>query len=379
MTIDILTLFPEMFDAPLGQSIIGRGQSAGHINIRCHQIRDFTTNRQNQVDDYPYGGGRGCVMQAQPLHAAWEHAKSLGGSARTIYFSPRGRVFTQADAVRLQRDYDRLIFVCGHYEGVDQRFLDLAVDEEISLGDFVLTGGEIPAMAVADAVCRLVPGVLSDELCFTEESHWSGLLEHPHYSRPEVWLGLSVPDVLRLGNHRDIDNWRRKQSFLATLTHRPDMFARLLFSKADLKLLGQLREEAVGDPLVQAALADLHTERITVRRATERDARYLSPASDEVAFAVYADRHGFCGSVSYRTSGQTALLRLAIRPHAAGKGIDVFAVSHVLDALFAEPLVDFCVAVGSLSEDLVRRVGFCCEQTDSYVLTREDWKKKGQP
>ena len=169
MTIDILTLFPSMFDAPLGESIIGRAQLAGHVTIRCHQIRDFTENRQNQVDDYPYGGGQGCVMQAQPLYAAWQHARDLGGPARTIFLSPRGRVFTQAEALRLAEDYERLILVCGHYEGVDQRFIDLAVDEELSIGDFVLTGGEIPAMALADAVCRLVPGALRRELFYRGE------------------------------------------------------------------------------------------------------------------------------------------------------------------------------------------------------------------
>jgi len=254
MTIDILTLFPTMFEAPLGESIIGRAMAKGILSIRCHQIREYTTNRQNQVDDYPYGGGRGCVMTAQPLYDCWKHAVSLDGTpARTIYFSPRGKVFDQADAIRLARDYGRLIFVCGHYEGVDQRFIDAAVDEEISLGDFVVTGGEIPAMAVADAVCRLVPGVLADESCFMDESHWNGLLEHPHYSRPETWEGRSVPEILRSGHHAEIDKWRRKQALLTTLRRRPDMFAKLDFSPADRKLLAELSEET-DDPLLQTTL-----------------------------------------------------------------------------------------------------------------------------
>jgi len=371
MTIDILTLFPEMFDAPLGQSIIGRAQAAGHVTIRCHQIRDFTTNRQNQVDNYPYGGGRGCVMQAQPLHAAWQHAKALGGPARTICFSPRGRAFTQADAVRLCRDYDRLIFVCGHYEGVDQRFIDLAVDEEISLGDFVLTGGEIPAMAVADAVCRMAPGVLADESCYTDESHWNGLLEHPQYSRPDVWEGLEVPEVLLNGNHRDIDNWRRKQSFLTTLTRRPDMFERLLFTKADLKLLGELRADT-NDPAVRDALAWLHTDRITVRRATERDERYLTPQDGATTFAIYAEHHGFCGHAIYRIAGTVGQLELSLLPHAAGKGIDTFALTHVLDALFSEPGVDVCVCTSPLSEDVVRRIGFSLGLNGQFILVKAD-------
>lgn len=373
MTIDILTLFPQMFDAPLGQSIIGRAQAAGHITVRCHQIRDFTTNRQNQVDDYPYGGGQGCVMQAQPLYAAWQHAKALGGPARTIYFSPRGRVFTQADAVRLCRDYDRLIFVCGHYEGVDQRFIDRAVDEEISLGDFVLTGGEIPAMAVADAVCRLAPGVLADESCYTDESHWNGLLEHPQYSRPDLWEGLEVPEVLLNGNHRDIDNWRRKQSFLATLTQRPDMFRRLRFTKADLKLLGELRAET-DDLSVRAALAWLHTDRITVRRATEGDQRYITPKEGAVTFVVYAENHGFCGHAAYRVGGTVGQLEFSLLPHAAGKGIDTFALGQVLDALFAEPGVDFCVCSSPLSADAVERIGFSSGPDGQLVLARADWR-----
>ena len=371
MTIDILTLFPEMFDIPLGQSIIGRAQAAGHVTIRCHQIRDFTTNRQNQVDDYPYGGGRGCVMQAQPLYAAWQYAKGLGGFARTIYFSPRGRVFTQTDAVRLCRNHDRLIFVCGHYEGVDQRFINLAVDEELSLGDFVLTGGEIPAMAVADAVCRLAPGVLADKSCYTDESHWNGLLEHPHYSRPNVWEGLEVPEVLLNGNHRDIDSWRRKQSLLATLTQRPDMFERLQFSKADLKLLGELRTETE-DPMVQNVLGHLHTDRITVRRATERDAQYVTSQEGATTFAIYAEGHGFCGHITYLVKETVGQLELSVLPHAAGKGIDTFALARALEELFSEPGVEVCVCASSLSEDLVRRIGFSLGPDGQFMLPKTD-------
>lgn len=245
MRIDIMTLFPDTVGDMLCESILGRAQERGFIRIECHQIRDYTTNKQNQVDDYPYGGGRGCVMQAQPLHACWEHiCKEAGERVHTIYMSPQGKIFTQADAKRLKSDYNRMILVCGHYEGIDERFIDECVDEEISIGDFVLTGGEIPAMVVADAVCRLVPGVLPDEECFTEESHWDGLLEHPHYSRPEVWNGRRVPEVLLSGHHANIAKWRSKQSIIRTMQRRPDMFEKLEFTtKQEKKLMAEILAE----------------------------------------------------------------------------------------------------------------------------------------
>lgn len=245
MRIDIMTLFPDVVGDMLCESILGRGQERGHIRIECHQIRDYTTNRQKQVDDYPYGGGRGCVMQAQPLHDCWKHiCDEAGGRVHTIYMSPAGTPFTQGDARRLQARYDRLILVCGHYEGIDQRFIDACVDEEISIGDYVLTGGEIPAMVVADAVCRLVPGVLSDPECFIDESHWNGLLEYPQYSRPEVWEGRRVPEILLSGHHENIRKWRRKQSILRTKRRRPDLYEKFIFSdKKDLKLLKEIAED----------------------------------------------------------------------------------------------------------------------------------------
>ena len=242
MRIDIMTLFPDVVGNMLGESILGRAQQRGFIEIECHQIRDYTTNRQNQVDDYPYGGGHGCIMQAQPLHACWKHiCDEAGMRVHTIYMSPCGKVFSQDDAKRLKNNFKRLILVCGHYEGVDERFIEECVDEEISIGDFVLTGGEIPAMAVADAVCRLVPGVLSSEECYTHESHWDGMLEYPQYSRPEVWNGRKVPEILLSGHHENIAKWRRKQSIIRTRDRRPDMYERLdLSSEADQKLLQEI-------------------------------------------------------------------------------------------------------------------------------------------
>ena len=233
MRIDIMTLFPDVVGDMLCESVLGRGQERGYIRIECHQIRDHTKNKQKQVDDYPYGGGRGCVMLAQPLYDCWNSiCAEAGRRIHTIFMSPCGKVFTQEDARRLSREHDRLIIVCGRYEGVDERFIEECADEELSVGDFVLTGGEIPAMAVADAVCRLIPGVLPDEECFTDESHWDGLLEYPQFTRPEVWHDRQVPEVLLSGHHENIKNWRRRQSLLRTRDRRPDMFEKLeLFDK----------------------------------------------------------------------------------------------------------------------------------------------------
>ena len=246
MQIDILTLFPESVDAMLNVSILGRAQERGYIAIRTHQIRAYTTNKQMQVDDYPYGGGRGAVMQADPLFRCWEHVVNTYGPGRTIFMSPCGRTFTQSVARELKAQYDHLILVCGHYEGIDQRFIDACVDEELSMGDFVLTGGEIPAMAIVDAVSRLIPGVLGDEICFTDESHWNGLLEYPQYSRPDEWHGLSVPEVLRSGDHAKVARWQKKQAILRTLHRRPDLFYKLRFpykTRAERKFIAELEAE----------------------------------------------------------------------------------------------------------------------------------------
>ena len=244
MNIDIMTLFPDSVDAMLNVSILGRAQERGYITIRSHQIRTYTTNKQMQVDDYPYGGGRGAVMQADPLYRCWAHIVETYGPGRTIFMSPCGRTFTQAVARELKERYDHLILVCGHYEGIDQRFIDECVDEEISLGDFVLTGGEIAAMAVTDAVCRMVPGVLADPECFEDESHFNGLLEYPQYTRPAVWHGRAIPEILTSGNHEKVRQWRRKQALRRTRERRLDMYEKLdLSSKADQKLLREMEAE----------------------------------------------------------------------------------------------------------------------------------------
>ena len=250
MRIDILTLFPDAVEASLKISILGRAEKKGILDIHAVQIRDYTENKQQQVDDYPYGCGWGCVMMAQPLKSCLDDVCAKAGEKRrrVIYMSPQGKTFDQSCARRLAADYDHLVLVCGHYEGVDERFIEECVDEEISLGDFVLTGGEIAAMAVTDAVCRLIPGVLADEECFTGESHWDGLLEYPQYSRPDEWHGLRVPEVLLSGNHAMVDRWRKKQAILRTMRCRPDMFGKLRFpykTRAEKKFIAELEAEDV--------------------------------------------------------------------------------------------------------------------------------------
>ncbi|MBQ7289228.1 MAG: tRNA (guanosine(37)-N1)-methyltransferase TrmD [Clostridia bacterium] len=221
MQIDILTLFPEMCETVLNESIIGRAQKNGLVEIRCHNIRNYTTNKHGRVDDYPYGGGMGMVMAAQPIYDCCQ-AVTNGEKSHIIYMSPKGTVLTQQKARELATK-ERITILCGHYEGVDQRVLDEIVDEEISIGDYVLTGGELPALVLTDTVCRMLDGVLSSPTCFTEESFFSNRLEYPQYTRPEVWHDLKVPEVLLSGHHENIRQWREAQSLEITQKLRPDL------------------------------------------------------------------------------------------------------------------------------------------------------------
>ena len=239
MKLEFMTLFPEMCEAVMGESIIGRARAAGAVEIQCHQIRDFAQNKHNRVDDAPYGGGMGMLLQAEPIYQCYAALCAEGEKPYVIYMSPKGRTFTQTRAVELSA-LPRVVFLCGHYEGIDQRVLDEIVDEEISIGDFVLTGGELPALCVADAICRMLPGVLADAECFTEESHFSGLLEYPHYSRPAVWHGVPVPEVLLSGHHQMIRDWRRQQSLRITLEKRPELLEKAVLTDKDREYLQTL-------------------------------------------------------------------------------------------------------------------------------------------
>ncbi len=223
MRIDIATLFPDMCEAVLGESIIGRARKSGKIELCCHQIRDYSTDKHRRVDDTPYGGGMGMVMQAEPIYRCYlAVSERLESKPHVIYMSPKGKVFTQQRAIDLSH-MDNIFVICGHYEGVDQRVIDKIVDEEVSIGDYVLTGGELPAMVMCDAIARMCPGVLSAEECFTDESHFSGLLEYPHFTRPEVWEGMSVPPVLLTGHHKNIAAYRHEEAVKITGERRPDM------------------------------------------------------------------------------------------------------------------------------------------------------------
>lgn len=244
MRIDIATLFPEMCETVLSESIIGRARRKGLLQFYCHNIRDYTLDKHRRVDDAPYGGGMGMVMQADPIYRCFEDvSEQLGRRPYVVYLSPQGRPLTQAKAVELSRT-DGLLLLCGHYEGVDERLIEEIVDEEISIGDYVLTGGELPALVLADTVCRLIPGVLSDEESFTEESHYAGLLEYPQYTRPPVWHGREVPAVLFTGHHANIKLWRREQQLVRTMNKRPDMLKSAPLNKEDQKILRRLQEKS---------------------------------------------------------------------------------------------------------------------------------------
>ena len=231
MRFDIMTLFPELVDRVLGESIIGRAQKSGACTVRTFNIRDYSEDKRRRVDDTPYGGGMGMLMAAPPIYNCYravladQLASGFDGRRRVIYLSPAGRVLTQGVARELAAGYDNLILLCGHYEGVDRRIVEEIVDEEISIGDFVLTGGEIPACVLVDCVARLTEGVLSDAACYEEESLTAGLLEYPQFTRPVDYHGMRVPEVLLSGDHARIRSWRQEAALELTRQQRPDLLA----------------------------------------------------------------------------------------------------------------------------------------------------------
>lgn len=242
MRIDILTLFPEMCESVLSESIIGRAREKGVVEIVCTDIRDFANNKHNHVDDAPYGGGMGMLMQTEPIYQCYKSlCDKAGEKIHLIYMSPQGKTLTQS-RVRELAQMDRIAILCGHYEGVDERLIEEIVDEEISIGDYVLTGGELPALILSDSISRMIPGVLKNDEAFTLESHFDSLLEYPQYTRPYEWHGRQVPDILLSGHHANIEKWRREKSLERTYLRRPDMLSRAELTKEDILYLKELKK-----------------------------------------------------------------------------------------------------------------------------------------
>lgn len=242
MNFHVLTLFPDMIRDGFQTSITGRAVEKGLLSLDTVNIRDFSVNKHNRVDDYPYGGGAGMVMQAEPVYLAYQSvAEKLPKKPKVLYMSPQGKVFNQRMAEELAQE-EELVFLCGHYEGIDERVLEEIVDEEVSIGDYVLTGGELPTLVIMDAVSRLVGGVLHNEDSAEFDSFHDNLLEYPQYSRPEVWRDKAVPPILMSGHHANVEKWRREQSLIRTLERRPDLLENANLTKQDKKFLAKLKE-----------------------------------------------------------------------------------------------------------------------------------------
>lgn len=243
MNIDIATLFPEMLENYLTQSVVGRARDKGVFTVQCHNIRDYTKDKHRRVDDTPYSERQGMLMQCDPIYNCYEAVTEGKAKPHVIYMSPQGRTLTQKRAVELSR-MENIFILCGHYEGVDQRILDKIVDEEISIGDYVLTGGELPALVLVDTVVRMLEGTLSRSDCYEDESHYSGLLEYPQYTRPEVWQDMAVPPILLSGHHANIAKWRREKMLETTLKKRPEMLENVKLTSDDLAIIHKLKNEA---------------------------------------------------------------------------------------------------------------------------------------
>lgn len=243
MNFHVLTLFPDMICQAMEHSVMGRAQKAGHIHLNAVDIRDYSNDKHKHVDDYPYGGGAGMVMQPEPIDLAYQDIiKNLEKKPRVVYVTPQGAVFDQAMAERFSKEED-LIFLCGHYEGIDERILEEIVTDYVSIGDYVLTGGELPALVMMDAISRLIPGVLNNDVSAEFESFHDNLLEYPQYTRPVEYRGKRVPDVLLSGHHANIEKWRREQSLKRTLERRPDLLEEAILSKEDKKILEKLQKD----------------------------------------------------------------------------------------------------------------------------------------
>ena len=235
MRIDIATLFPEMLENYLSQSVVGRARDKGVFSVKCHNIRDYTLDKHRRVDDTPYSERQGMLMQCEPVYNCFK-AVTEGRKPHVIYMSPQGKTLTQQRSKELSQ-LDDIFILCGHYEGVDERIIEEIVDEEISIGDYVLTGGELPALVLVDCVVRMLEGTLSKADCYEDESHYNGLLEYPQYTRPEIWHDKKVPEILLSGHHANIQKWRHEQALIATAKKRPELLEKLELSAEDLAIL----------------------------------------------------------------------------------------------------------------------------------------------
>lgn len=237
---DVITIFPDIFHAYLGESILKKAVDKGLLDVRIYNLRDFATDRHRTVDDYPYGGGSGMVMKIEPFFNALKAIKADGIDRLTVMLSPQGKRYDQSMAEKLAMEERRIVFLCGRYEGIDERVRESLVDEEISIGDYVLTGGELAALVIIDSISRLVTGVLGDEKSLIEESFTWGILDYPHYTRPPEFMGMKVPDVLLSGNHNEIRKWRRREALRRTMIRRPDLLEKVILSREDKEILDGL-------------------------------------------------------------------------------------------------------------------------------------------
>jgi tRNA (guanine37-N1)-methyltransferase len=243
MKCDVLTLFPDIINSYLRESILKRAQDKGLLEVKIYNIRDFSSDKHKTVDDYPYGGGPGMVLKPEPLFSAIKEIKKDNVERRVILLSPQGKPFTQTTAKELATEQRRIIFICGRYEGIDERVRTCLVDEELSIGDYIITGGELAALVIIDASTRLIPGALGDNRSVVEESFSWGLLDYPHYTRPREYEGLKVPEVLISGNHKEIWQWRRKEALKKTLQVRPELIEKIELTEEDQRLISEIKEE----------------------------------------------------------------------------------------------------------------------------------------
>lgn len=283
----VLTLFPEMIENGMNTSITGRAMENGSFSLDTVNIRDYAFNKHQKVDDYPYGGGAGMLMQAEPVYLAWEAvAQRIGRKPRTIYLTPQGRIFDQAMARELAAE-EELVFLCGHYEGIDERVLEETVTDFVSIGDYVLTGGELAAMVMMDAISRMVPGVLGNQESGETESFSGGLLEYPQYSRPQVWHGKEVPEVLMSGHHGNVDKWRREQSIIRTVRWRPDLLKTAELTNKEWAYVRELKKalKAETKPDISKDISEPDTLKDTGEAGTTKD-------TDEPGASKDADKPG---------------------------------------------------------------------------------------